>query len=151
MNGADISRLRRRAHMTQAQLARACGIAQPHISAYESGKRTVTAEVAQRVSSATAVRPSELLDRHRDEIRDLVAAHHGSNIRVFGSVARGDDTKGSDLDLLVTFEPETHLGEVGLLITELSDLLGIDVDVISEGALDESRFSRRVLADARRM
>lgn len=134
--------------MTQAQLAAACGIAQPHISAYESGRRTVTPEVATRVTAATRLRPSALLRRHRDEIRDLVATHRGSNVRVFGSVARRVDTEDSDLDLLVTFLPGTHLGEVGVLTSELSALLGIDVDVVSEGALTDNRFSRRVLADA---
>ncbi|GAB91540.1 hypothetical protein GORHZ_136_00030 [Gordonia rhizosphera NBRC 16068] len=134
--------------MTQSQLADACGMAQPHISAYESGRRTITPEVAARVEAATRQRPSVLLDRYRDEIRELVAAHRGSNIRVFGSAAKGIDTIDSDLDLLVTFLPNTHLGEVGILMSELSDLLGIDVDVISEGALIDDRFSRRVLADA---
>lgn len=134
--------------MTQTQLADACGIAQPHISAYESGRRTITPEVAARVEAATRQRPSVLLEKHRDEIRDLVAAHRGSNVRVFGSAASGIDTIDSDLDLLVTFLPDTHLGEVGILMSELSDLLGIKVDVISEGALTDDRFSRRVLADA---
>ncbi|MGK2320647.1 helix-turn-helix domain-containing protein [Gordonia rhizosphera] len=148
MDRAELSRRRERAGMTQSQLADACGMAQPHISAYESGRRTITPEVAARVEAATRQRPSVLLDRYRDEIRELVAAHRGSNIRVFGSAAKGIDTIDSDLDLLVTFLPNTHLGEVGILMSELSDLLGIDVDVISEGALIDDRFSRRVLADA---
>lgn len=134
--------------MTQSQLADACGIAQPHISAYESGKRTITPEVAIRVEAATRLQPSVLLDLYRGEIRELVAAHRGSNIRVFGSAATGLDTVGSDLDLLITFLPDTHLGEVGVLISELRDLLGIEVDVVSEGALTDDRFSRRVLTTA---
>lgn len=100
------------------------------------------------MSRRTRQRPSVLLKKHRDEIIELVAAHRGSNVRVFGSAASGIDTIDSDLDLLVTFLPDTHLGEVGILMSELSDLLGIKVDVISEGALTDDRFSRRVLADA---
>ncbi|QTI70270.1 XRE family transcriptional regulator [Gordonia polyisoprenivorans] len=148
MDGAEIGRRRRRAGMTQAQLADASGIAQPHISAYEGGKRTVTADVAAKVDAATRLRPSELVGRHREEIREMVSAHRGHNVRVFGSVARGTDTENSDLDLLVTFLPDTHLGEVGVLIGELRELLGVDVDVVSDGALTDNRFSRRVLADA---
>ncbi|MXP22025.1 helix-turn-helix domain-containing protein [Gordonia sp. HNM0687] len=148
MDAAEFSSRRQRAGMTQSQLAIACGIAQPHISAYESGGRTITPDVANRVEAATRQRPTVLLRRYRNEIRDLVSAHRGSNVRVFGSAARGIDTLDSDLDLLVTFLPDTHLGEVGVLMSELSDLLGIDVDVVSEGALVDDRFSRRVLSDA---
>jgi uncharacterized protein len=148
MDGAEISRRRQRAGMTQSQLADACGMAQPHISAYESGRRTITPEVANRVKAATKQRPSIQLNRYRKEIRELVTAHRGSNIRVFGSAAKGIDTVDSDLDLLVTFLPDTHLGEVGVLMSELRDLLGVEVDVVSEGALVDDRFSRRVLKDA---
>lgn len=148
MDAAELSRRRQRAGMTQSQLADACGMAQPHISAYESGRRTITPEVATRVEAATKQRPSTQLNRYRKEIRELVTAHRGSNIRVFGSAAKGIDTVDSDLDLLVDFLPDTHLGEVGVLMSELRDLLGVEVDVVSEGALVDDRFSRRVLKDA---
>ncbi|MDL9946247.1 helix-turn-helix domain-containing protein [Gordonia sp. ABSL11-1] len=148
MDAAELSRRRQRAGMTQSQLADACGMAQPHISAYESGRRTITPEVATRVEAATKQRPSIQLNRYRKEIRELVTGHRGSNIRVFGSAAKGIDTVDSDLDLLVTFLPDTHLGEVGVLMSELRDLLGVEVDVVSEGALVGDRFSRRVLKDA---
>lgn len=78
----------------------------------------------------------------------MVVAHCGVDVRVFGSVASGTDTEGSDLDLLVTFQPGTHLGEVGVLTDELSELLGVDVDVVSSGGLTDNRFSRRVLETA---
>jgi hypothetical protein len=80
--------------------------------------------------------------RYRDqpptlnELRDLsediltIAAHHGaSNIRVFGSVARGDATQGSDVDLLVDLEPGRSLLDLGGLLMDLQELLGVPVDV----------------------
>ncbi|MBA3449273.1 MAG: nucleotidyltransferase family protein [Pseudaminobacter sp.] len=82
------------------------------------------------------MRPSEALAKHRDEVLRIIARYPVSNPRVFGSTARGDDTEGSDLDLLV--EPEfgvttfVHLGE---LEAELRQVLGIGVDVVTPGGL----------------
>ena len=80
-------------------------------------------------------RPSELLNAHRDEVIEIAARHGGSNILVFGSVARGDDTPDSDIDLIVSFEPGT-LGLAGLIALEdeLAEALGVDVDVVSAGS-----------------
>lgn len=108
-------------------------------------------DVPAFIRSAVGVageRPSVLLARHRQKVLDLIAQHRGSNARMFGSVARGDDTEDSDLDLLVTFEPDTHLGEPGVLIAELQALLGVSVDVVSEDALTDDRFSARVRREA---
>jgi len=70
-----------------------------------------------------------LLRAHRDEIFRLAARRGVSNIRVFGSVARGDATRDSDIDLLVDFK----VGESGLdliaFADELEALLGYPVDV----------------------
>lgn len=85
----------------------------------------------------------------RDEIASLAARHGASNVRIFGSVARGDATEVSDLDLLVRFEPDRSLMDHGMLIEELQELLGVKVDVVSEGALSPSDgFSRRVAGEA---
>ena len=65
----------------------------------------------------------------RTRMRELVASHHGSNPRIFGSVARGDDGEGSDIDLLVDFDTEaTYLDLVGLRL-DLEELVGIPVHV----------------------
>lgn len=78
-----------------------------------------------------------LLRSRRDEIVRVAAAHGASNVRVFGSVARGSAGPGSDIDLLVDFEPgRTLLNQVGLW-RDLEALLGRSVDVISAGGLTD--------------
>lgn len=61
--------------------------------------------------------------------------HDATDVRVFGSVARGHDTLDSDIDLLVRFMPGTTAFDHAGLVAALSDLLGVQVDVISEGGL----------------
>lgn len=87
------------------------------------------------------------IDAHRDEILALVAAHHATAPRVIGSVARGEDEPGSDLDVLVDYTDEaTLLDEVGLRLA-LSDLLGVSVDVVASDAV-HGEFRERVLRQA---
>ena len=94
------------------------------------------------------MRPSILLDQHREAIRQIVAAHRARNPRVFGSVLYGEDTEDSDLDLLVDPEDGMSLFDVGAIRWKLRDLLGIEVDVVSPRALPE-RFRAEVLAEAK--
>lgn len=94
------------------------------------------------------MRPSELLNLNRDEILALAAKAGARNVRVFGSAAHGDDREESDLDLLVDWTPKTSLFDVGGLITDLQELLGKRVDVISPEQL-HARFRSGVLAQAR--
>jgi predicted nucleotidyltransferase len=75
------------------------------------------------------------LCRRRDEINRLAARHGAYNLRIFGSVARGDATESSDLDLLVSFERGRSLMDHGMLVEELQSLLGVRVDVVSEAAI----------------
>jgi hypothetical protein len=93
------------------------------------------------------MKPSELLDQHREAIRQVVAAHRASNPRVFGSVAHGEDTESSDLDLLIDPDEGMSLFDMGAIIAELSELLGREVDVVSARAMPEA-MRRRVLRDA---
>jgi uncharacterized protein len=83
----------------------------------------------------------------RQEIIAVADRYGASNLRLFGSVARGDATKDSDVDLLVQFEPGRSLLDQGGLLMELRELLGVDVDIISEGALT-GRFGERVRREA---
>jgi uncharacterized protein len=78
---------------------------------------------------------SSLIERHRDEIIDLVHQHRARSIAVFGSVARGDATSESDIDFLVEFDPSSSLLDLIHLEEALGDLLGVSVDVISAAAL----------------
>jgi predicted nucleotidyltransferase len=93
------------------------------------------------------MKPSLALASNRDAIRRVVVAHRASNPRVFGSVAHGNDTDESDLDLLIDPSPETSLFDIGAIRHELLQLLGVRVDVLTPKAIPE-RFRAAVLAEA---
>lgn len=71
----------------------------------------------------------------REDVLRIAAAHGASNIRVFGSVARGEEGPESDLDLLVDMKPGSSLLDLVSLWQDLEDLLGHKVDVITEGGI----------------
>jgi predicted nucleotidyltransferase len=93
------------------------------------------------------VRPSTALNAHRAEVRSIIEANRASNARVFGSVLRGEDTEESDLDLLVEPNPGMTLLNVGTIRYKLSELLGVQVDVLTPNALPE-KFRATVIAEA---
>lgn len=76
-----------------------------------------------------------LIKENRAEIEAIVRNHRGVSIAVFGSVARGEATESSDIDFLVDFEPSSSLLDLIHLEEALEELLGVDVDVVSSGAL----------------
>jgi uncharacterized protein len=78
---------------------------------------------------------SALIERHRAEIVALGHRHKARAIAVFGSVARGEATANSDIDFLVEFDPSSSLLDLIRLEEALQHLLGVDVDVVSAGAL----------------
>jgi len=90
---------------------------------------------------------NDILRSKREEILRVAARHGASNIRVFGSVARGESDEKSDLDLLVTMEPGRSLLDHAALWLELQELLGCGVDVVSEKGL-RPRMRDRVLKEA---
>jgi uncharacterized protein len=71
----------------------------------------------------------------RDAILEIARRYGASDIRIFGSVARGDATDSSDLDLIVRFEPGRSLLDHGGLVMDLRELLAVKVDVIDEDAM----------------
>lgn len=93
------------------------------------------------------MKPSLALAANRDAIRRVVEAHRACDPRVFGSVAHGDDTEASDLDILIDPMPETTLFDIGAIRHELLQLLGVPVDVLTPRALPE-KFRATVLAEA---
>jgi hypothetical protein len=93
------------------------------------------------------MKPSQALRLNREQVRRIVAAHHASDARAFGSVLRGDDAEGSDLDILIDQTPETTLMDIGAIRHELRMLLKVDVDVLTPRGLPE-KFRAQVLADA---
>jgi predicted nucleotidyltransferase len=90
--------------------------------------------------------PASLVNR-RQEILEIAASHGMRNVRVFGSVARGDARLDSDLDLLVDVEPGRTLLDVIGLEQDLEQLLGRKVDVVTEGGLSPY-LQQRILAEA---
>ena len=93
----------------------------------------------QSTLAAHAIRPlpSAAFERHRQAIRDIVARHKGVNPRIFGSVAHGQDTGASDLDLLVDHRPGgvMWLLDLSAAHAELEDLLGVPVQVMTPASL----------------
>jgi len=96
------------------------------------------------------MRPSIALQQYRDRIREIALSHRVTSVRVFGSVLSGEDTDDSDLDILVEPTADATLFDIGAIQYELSELLGINVDVLTPGALPD-RFRQRVLDEARQV
>ncbi len=147
--------------MTQTELAKRARTSQSAIAAYESGAKIPTVATLERLLRAagtelTAIptrggqrttRLSRLLHERRQRIVEVAADHHASNVRVFGSVARGEETDRSDVDLLVDMEPGRSLLDQVRLRRALSQLLGVEVDVVATGGLRE-RDRRTILKEA---
>lgn len=87
------------------------------------------------------------LKEKREEILEIAARRGARNVRVFGSVARGEADEQSDIDLLVTFDPGTGLLQYMALIRELREFLGRRVDVADDGGL-HPWVRERVLGEA---
>jgi predicted nucleotidyltransferase len=88
-----------------------------------------------------------VLKEKKEEILKIAARHGARNVRVFGSVVRGEADESSDLDLLVSFDPEASLLQHAALIRELRELLGCHVDVVDDDGL-RPRMRDRVLNEA---
>lgn len=87
------------------------------------------------------------LQRRRHEILRLAASHGATNVRVFGSVARGEADELSDVDFLVEMRRGRSLFDLGGLLVDLQELLGQRVDVVTERGL-KARIRDRVLREA---
>lgn len=88
-----------------------------------------------------------LVSGEREEINRIATAHGARNVRVFGSVGRGESSVSSDLDLLVDMSEGRTLLDLVALGDDLGDALGIAVDVVTEKSL--SPYLRdRILAEA---
>ena len=90
---------------------------------------------------------SDLLNNKREEILRLAAQYGARNVRVFGSVARGDADEMSDVDFLVDLDEDRNLLDLGGLLMDLRELLNRDVDVVTADGL-RARIRDRVLREA---
>jgi uncharacterized protein len=158
--GGLLRRARRSAGISQAELAFRAGVAQSVISAYEAGRRQPSLPTLAKLIDAAGCdlvvdiqhQPAELTKlsgpvgrQVRRKRRDLVAAaaaHDVTNLRVFGSVARGEDRPDSDVDLLVDLPPDMGLLGLGRVQAELEAILGTKVDLVPASDLKPAARAR---------
>lgn len=161
-----IREARRRARLSQTDLARRAGVAQSVISAYEADRREPSWRTLAKLIEATGhqlavelipaprdrlglpdTRLGRRLRRHRRGVIERAARRGARNVRVFGSVARGEDTDASDVDLLVDLDDEVGVVALAGLRRELAELLGVEVDVVPAVTLKPG-LRAEVLAEA---
>ncbi|MEK7436842.1 MAG: nucleotidyltransferase family protein [Pseudomonadota bacterium] len=94
------------------------------------------------------MKPSEALAAHRDTLLAIAAGHGASNLRVFGSVVKGVDREGGDVDLLVDVRKGTSLFDLVGMQQDFEDALGVKVDLLTEPEL-HPLIRDRILAEAR--
>ena len=90
---------------------------------------------------------NQLIREKRPEILKIAARHGAYNLRLFGSVARGEADEASDVDILVELEPDRSLLDLGGFLADLEVLLQCKVDVVTERGL-KTRIRDRVLQEA---
>jgi len=89
----------------------------------------------------------DLLEAKREDILRIADRYGAKNVRIFGSVVRGEADAESDIDILVDMEPGRSLFDLGELWSDLNDLLPVKVDVVTEKGL-KPRIKERVLKEA---
>jgi len=143
-----LRKARRQTGLSQVELAMRAGVTQSVISAYESGHRQPAIPALAALVDAAGYelvvdvrrQPRRLgrlsgpvgrrVRRRRHDLIAAAAAHGVRNLRVFGSVARGEDRPDSDVDLLADLPPDLGLFELGRVEAELEAILGSRVDLI---------------------
>jgi uncharacterized protein len=163
--GALLATVRREAGLTQAELARRAKTSQAMVARYETGAASPTVRTLARLlravgrelvlaGPATTDQPTirgpvaALLRKHRKEILAAADAVGASNVRIVGSVARGEETAESDIDLLVDFPAqERGLFPLLKLADEIEDIVGRPVDVAAVEVMAPS-VRERALAEA---
>ncbi len=78
---------------------------------------------------------SELLKQKREDILRIASLHGATNVRVFGSAARSEDTESSDIDILVSMDESRSLMDQAALTVDLQELLGKKVDIVTEDSI----------------
>lgn len=157
---STIRQVRKRAQLTQSQLADRAQLAQSVVSAYESARREPSVEMLKRIVGAAgfdlelAVSPAAdrsplraLVDRNRLQLVRALMKLGARNVRLFGSVARGDDGPASDIDLLVDVGATVGLFALGKMRSEAERILGTSVDIVPANSL-KPNVAVRVLSEA---
>ncbi len=162
-SAAILKQARVDAGLSQAELAARASTSQAAVARYESGAVSPSVATLERLIHATgaelllSVRKATATDlsgqraiklrRHRREVIALARQAGAINVRLFGSVARGDDRRSSDIDLLVDFDVERGLVPLVELADSLEQLLDERVD-IAPVALLKPAVAKRALAEA---
>jgi predicted nucleotidyltransferase/DNA-binding XRE family transcriptional regulator len=160
---AVLREARQRSGLSQAELARRANVAQPVISAYETGRREPGLAMLSKLVEAAGHRLRiDLVSEHgqrvglpdtpmgrrlrhlRRAIIDAAERRGATNVRVFGSVARGDDTTSSDVDLLVDLRDDVGILDLLGLEREIAEILRSGVDVVPAANLKTGLASRVV-------
>ena len=154
------------AGLSQTTLASRAKTSQPAIARYESGVATpslatldrilracgrsviVGTTPAPRVSRPTSRGSASRVRRYRRELLEAASRHGVSDVRIFGSVARGDARPESDVDLLVDLEPGRTLLDLIGFKQDAEDILGVSVDAAAPRFMKD-RVRRRALKEAR--
>ena len=148
MEGAKLlRRARQQAQLSQVELALRAAVAQPVISAYENGHREPSISTLRKLVDATGQRlvvdvvrgpplglpdtpRGRLLRRRRSALHRIADRHGISNLRVFGSVVRGEDGPHSDIDIAADLPEGISLVDLASVAREMSESLGLDVDLV---------------------
>jgi uncharacterized protein len=151
--GTLLRQARTRAGLSQGDLASLAGVTQSVISAYETGQRQPSVPVLARLVEAAGFELTMVLRRaprglrrlsgpvgrrlrrHRHDVIAAAAAYGLRNLRVFGSVARGEDRPDSDVDLLADLPPGLSLFGLGRAEADLEAILGTRVDLVPAAGL----------------
>jgi predicted nucleotidyltransferase/DNA-binding XRE family transcriptional regulator len=164
--GTLLREARKASRLSQTEVARRANIAQSVISAYESDQREPSMATFQRLVEATGHRLVISLDRdpsvrfglpdtrlgrrirqHRKALLTCAARRGATNVRVFGSVARGEERPDSDVDFVVDVSDKTGLFTLASLEREFSNILGVHVDLAASSEL-RPRIKDEVERDA---
>ncbi len=148
--GDRIRRARQAMKLSQAEVARRAKTTQSAIARYEVGSSVPNGDTSGRILRAIGYTPSMALQRHRDDIRRIASEFEISEIRVFGSTSRNEDTAESDLDFLVRFAGRPTLLAMLDLQDRLESVAGTSCDVISAGGLRPTVLTehRLILAES---
>ncbi len=160
---------RKRARLSQAGLAAQASTSQSAVARYEAAVATPTLSTLERLlaacgsrlvlgTSLSASRSSERRgQRHisavhgaRERLLQAALGHGVRDVRVFGSVARGEETDRSDIDLLVDLEPGRTLVDLIGFQQEAEAILGVKVDAVAPRFM-KRRVRARAIRDARRL
>ena len=149
-----------RAGLTQVELAAIANVAQSVVSAYESSRREPSFETIRKLVSAAGfdldvmlVAAASVSPRRRTvennaaRLRRTLRQLGATNVRLFGSVARGDDGPDSDIDLLVDLAPNVGLFALGRMRSEAERILDAPVDLVPANSLKPD-VAGRVFAEA---